>query len=832
MTQQPAAPNDNPKGLLNYPRQGVIGWRRWLPSLRLMGFAVLAGILGIIGLFSIGYAVVSIPPPNAEAAGQTSTVYWADGKTPLGTFKVEDRVSVPISEISKPMQHAAIAAEDQSFYENRGISIKGISRAVWGVATNNYAGGGSTITQQYVKNYYLTNEHTSDRKVREMFIALKIDQELSKDTILANYLNTIYLGRQSYGVQVAARNYFGVSADELNVAQAALLAAMIQSPSAADPAKNPEAFQSRFQYVLDNMASLGYITEEQAKTITIPEVKEREVDNEYRGNQGYLLKSVRQELKAKGFTDEKIDRGGLKIISTFNQRDTEAAVEAIEDLPEMKDGMHAGLVSILPETGGVNAMYGGEDYLKRQRNSATQDMTQAGSTFKPFALVAALENGYRLNDILPGTSGITFSNGGTPWSVDNYNHKSYGSVSLLKATQNSINTAYAKLNIAVGPEKTVDVAKRAGLPASTDGLEANAANVLGTASPTVLNMASAYATFAANGVYHTPHVVTKVLSGEGKELYQVKVEGKRVFNKNVMAEATYALRQVVQGGSGSYAQNLGRPAAGKTGTSENSYSAWFVGYTPNMAAAVSIFREDEHGNPTKIGVYGGRSGITGGSFPTMAWTDYMRTALKDVKVEQFPKRGKLPDVKKPVPKDASIGVGVGGAGTSAANGANATSRGGGSGSGYGGSGNGYGSRGTGNGSGSGGNRSQGTDGSAGNNNAGDNSGENGTSAGRNGNNGSHGSGSQDPGRNSSGGSGGGSASGGSGKGSEGSNRGGSGGSRSGSSQSGQTNSTGKKNNAERSTRKGTNSGGKKPSNSRSGSDERSHLGLGQRHAQG
>nr|WP_282599176.1 transglycosylase domain-containing protein [Brevibacterium sp. R8603A2] len=635
------------KGLLNYPRSGVTGWTRWLPSLRLIGVGVLAMFVLVIGLFSIGYVVTDVPEPNVEAEGQTSTVYWDDGETALGTFKIEDRRSVPIDAISPAMQQAAIAAEDQSFYENRGISIKGLSRAVWGVVTDNYAGGGSTITQQYVKNFYLTNERSMDRKVREMFIAIKIDQELTKDEILANYLNTIFLGRQSYGIEVAAQNYYGKPAAELDVAESALLAAMIQRPGAADPAENPEEYEDRFRYVLENMAELGYITEDEAASTEMPELSEAKKDNQFRGQNGYLLDNVRKELVNAGITPEMLDRGGLQIHTTYNQEDVEAAIDAVEDLPELKEGMHVGLMSIDPKTGGIKAMYGGEDYLERQQNQATEDITQAGSTFKPFTLVAGLENGFRLTDHFAGNSGTTMMYDGTPWRPNNYGGANYGSVSLLRATQSSINTAYAQLNIEVGPEKTKDVAIRAGLGEDTSGLEANAANVLGTASPTVGRMTTAYATFAANGIHRAPHSVAKVENPDGEVVHEADTEGERVFDENVMAETSYALSRVVTSGSGSYAQNLGRPAAGKTGTSQDNYSAWFAGYTPNLATSVAIYREDEAGNPMEIGAYGGRGSITGGSFPVQAWTQYMDDALEGEDIEKFPKRGELPDVEKP-----------------------------------------------------------------------------------------------------------------------------------------------------------------------------------------
>ncbi|WP_051297965.1 transglycosylase domain-containing protein [Brevibacterium album] len=641
---------------VDYPRRGKTGWRRWAPGFRHWAVAVLLFVALGLGAFGIGYAVTDVPEPNAEAAGQTSTVYYSDGETEIGSFKVEDRRSVKIDGISEYMQQAAVAAEDQSFYENRGISFRGLSRAVWGVATDDYAGGGSTITQQYVKNFYLTNEQTLDRKVREMFIALKIDQEQTKDEVLANYLNTIFLGRQSYGIEVASRNYFDKPASDLDLEESALLAAMIQRPGAADPAENPEEYEDRFRYVLANMADMGYISQEEADSAQLPEVREPQASNQYKGQNGYLLSHVRDELKGPGgLTDEQIDRGGYDIVTTFDEKKMQAAADAVDRLPERNENQHVGLTSIDPKTGGIVAMYGGEDYLERSLNSATQERSQAGSTFKAFTLVAGLENGYRLNDYFTGQSGTTFRpEGGGSWAPRNFGGASYGTVSLLRATQSSINSAYAQLNIEVGPEKTVDVATRAGLPENPPdnpipgyGLETNAANVLGTASPTTEELANAFSTFASNGIRHTPHAVETVTDPDDVVVYEPDTEGEREFDENVMAETSYALRNVVTGGSASYANNLGRPAAGKTGTSQQSQSAWFAGYTPNLATAVSIFGADENGSPMDIGVYGGRGSITGGSFPTQAWTHYMIDAMEDMPVEDFPARGELPQVEKP-----------------------------------------------------------------------------------------------------------------------------------------------------------------------------------------
>ena len=435
----------------------------------------------------------------------------------------------------------------------------------------------------------------------------------------------------------------------------------------ADPSDNPEMYEDRFDYVVKNMVDEGFITEEQAAKVEMPEVRKQNKESSLSGQKGYMWDFVRREALRKLDIDEaQLDRGGYNIVTTFDKDRMKAAEKAIKTLPQdQPEGMQAGLVSIDPDDGGIESFYGGKNYLDQAFNASTQSHVQAGSTFKPFALVAGLENGVRLTDSYPGASPTTLNNDGTPWEVNNFAGTSYGPVSLLKATQSSINTAYAALNVQVGPEKTVDVAERAGLsPNCTDkekasgdtggcsiDLTKNPSNVLGTPSVKPIDMASAYATFAANGVHHETHSIKKVTKGaEDEEVYKAETKGKRVFDKAVGAETSYALSQVVQGGSGSYAQNLGRPAAGKTGTTTGNTAAWFSGYTPNLATSVVLYREVD-GKQTSIGAYGGRGEVTGGSFPVQVWTDYMQTALQGEKVEQFPARGELPD--KPKPKNSN-----------------------------------------------------------------------------------------------------------------------------------------------------------------------------------
>ncbi|MEJ5868349.1 transglycosylase domain-containing protein [Pseudokineococcus sp. 5B2Z-1] len=611
----------------------------------LLGGAVLGG-----AAFAYGYATTDVPEPTELGQKATTTVYYSDGTTTLGTFADVNRTPVTTDAIPQDMRNAIIAAEDRSFYENRGVSPTGIARAFVSNLRGNATQGGSTITQQYVKNYYTGDDTQSlQRKVREAFIALKVDNELDKDQILTDYLNTIYFGRGAYGVQEAAQAYFGVDVGRLTTSQAALLAGVVPAPSAYDPAVDADAAERRWEYVVDGMVETGAITQAERDGLELPETVQQQDEQTYAGPTGYLLQAVRDELTTRGgFTEDELDGGGLSITTTFDARMQAAAVAAMQDedafpSEDRPEDVAAALVSIDPADGAVRAMYGGPDYLERPLNLAMQENVQAGSIFKPLTLVAALEDGVSLRTRYNGNSGLYFSeytrDGVTPQRVPNFGDRDRGRQNLVQATVDSTNTVYVALNIDVGPERTREVAVRAGLPEQTSGLEDNPANVLGVASPRVIDMAHAYATFAAQGVRTTPHVVTEV-SQDGEVVYRGQTGGERVFAEDVMADTTYALSQVVEDGSISSTIDLDRPAAGKTGTTDEARSAWFAGYTPQLATVVSVFSTDGQGM-RRWDSAGRGSAVTGSSYPVRIWQDYMATATDGMPVVDFPERADI-----------------------------------------------------------------------------------------------------------------------------------------------------------------------------------------------
>ncbi|MFN0283784.1 MAG: transglycosylase domain-containing protein [Kineosporiaceae bacterium] len=668
------------KRLVDYPRSGRRGLTRWIPSWRLVGSLVLAAATVVVLGFFAAYATTPIPDGKQSATFQTSTVYFRDG-TVLGRFQQENRTSVAIDQVPVHLRQAVIAAEDRSFETNSGVSVTGMVRAVLNNAQGGSLQGGSTITQQYVKNYYLNPDRTYTRKLREVFIALKLGRTKSKDEILEGYLNTIYFGRNANGVQAAARAYFGKTLDPavvkkdpskaLTPSESAYLAGIINGPELYDPADGTDSkarAQQRWQFVVDGMVAEGYVTADQASTMKFPKFVKFVSQNTPKGYRGYLLQMVRKEATANGITASQLDTAGYDIQTTFDRTLMDAATKSVDEtLPARKrwpDGLQVAMSSIDVATGEIRAIYGGDDYLERQRNAATQDTMQAGSTFKPFTLLAALQGPRTLAD---GQCKPTVTDGaisldsrfdgrspqdfkGFERPVRNFGNSQYGMIDLRRATANSVNTVYVALNEEIGPKQTRAAAICAGIPAGTGDFAPVPSNVLGSASPHPIDMAFAYATIANNGKRTTLHGIKKIQVHQTKKtVYAAKPAAKQVFDKDVTANAIDAMQQVVQRGSGTYAQRLGRPVAGKTGTSSDNYSAWFVGFTPQIATSVAMYRVGEDGSQVQLEGFGQFGEITGGSYPVRIWTDYMSRALDGVPVKDFPGPVDLGEEINPAP---------------------------------------------------------------------------------------------------------------------------------------------------------------------------------------
>jgi membrane peptidoglycan carboxypeptidase len=626
---------------------GVGPW--WAKTLRWLAFLSVSGILvGALAFFLL-YRMIEIPNPNQEFQTQTTQVYYSDGKHKIGEFARQDRESIPITEIPASMQAAAIAAEDRTFYTNRGIDIRGIIRAARDNTTSGeIQGGGSTITQQYVKILYLTQERSYTRKVKEAILSIKIHNQLTKKDILEGYLNTIYFGNGAYGIEVASQTYFDKPASELNYAQSAFLATVINSPSYYDPYTEggEERILPRYNYVLNGMVKSGAITAEEGAKFQdkLPKMADKKDNNRFSGSKGYLLDLVKNKMRELEFTDSQIDGGGLKITTTFDygkQKDAVAAVKQVR--PDGLDELHAALVSVEPGSGAVRAMYGGRDFLKSQLNWTTE-RTQPGSTFKAFAVVAALQDGYSLRTTLNGSSPLRIGDA----EIENQGDSggaSFGRVPLSFATEKSVNTAFVDLvdqmsgggDVSIGAEKVLRAATDLGIPEKvTRDIEPVLATPLGYAPVAPIDMANAYATLAAGGERADWYVIEKVVDDRGEVEHQHEKKTERGVDEDVAADTVAAMQGVVTRGTGTSGRTI-CPTAGKTGTAtagegddSRVSSSWFAGFTPKLATAVMYNRGN--GNEELEGYL---QPFYGGTYPAQTFKAYMDRALEGEECGEF-----------------------------------------------------------------------------------------------------------------------------------------------------------------------------------------------------
>ena len=604
----------------------------------------------------VGFVLVQVPLPDDDPPlVQTTFVCASDVATGCDAANSiaqlsggVDRTTVDASRIPPVLVDAVLAAEDRTFFEHGGVDPAGIVRALW---TNLRAGGvsqgGSTITQQYVKNVYLTSERSITRKIREAALAVRIERDIPKSEILTRYLNTIYLGRGAYGVEAASRAYFGRSVDQLTVAQAAFLAGIIRSPESMDPRlpeNDPRADAARQRattrraQVLDAMVETGAITRSEADAAEQSgwdDVLVRSTRNSLgvvshpEWGTSYFVDHVRHWLGTNGFTDAQIYGGGLRVYTTLDLADQRAAAEAVTGTLDRAGDPAAAVVSV-DEVGAVRAMIGGFDfdgtgpYSKVNLAVGTEGGgagRQTGSAFKAFTLAEALKQGISIHEQFDAPARIVIpkADGGRDWSVGNYSDAGLGQLDLLTATMQSSNTAYAQLMLRVGPRNVADLAAKMGVTAP---LSAVPALTLGTGEVSVYDMASAYSTLARGGEYIAPTVVTKVTDAKGNVLYEYRPVRRRVLEPKVAAGVGYVLHQVVEGGTATGAR-IPVPSAGKTGTTENNRDAWFVGYTCRLTTAVWVGYPDGTFMRNVHGI-----SVTGGSFPATIWRRYMSVATK------------------------------------------------------------------------------------------------------------------------------------------------------------------------------------------------------------
>ncbi|MDH6127670.1 transglycosylase domain-containing protein [Kitasatospora sp. GP82] len=664
---------------IDYPRFGKSGIRRWLPSWKLIltTFLILFG--GGVAAVGVAYQMTPIPDPNKLLQEQNNIYYWADGSemTRKGTT---NRQLVELKDISEPAQKAVVAAENESFWSDSGIDPKGMARAVYNMASGGQTQGGSTITQQYVKNAYLSQDQTVTRKVKELFITLKINQEKGKPEILTGYLNTSWFGRGATGIQAAAQAYYGVDAKNLDICQSAMLAGLLKGATYFDPTlseSNRKNMQDRWTWILGRMVITKSITQADRDKCgaTFPKPIDKKAPANMNGEVSYLVDLADKFLVAKdpSITQANIDRGGYQIYTTFQKDKVAELKKAVEDVkaetldekkrPGTDKFVQVGAASVVPGDGAIVAIYGGDGVEKgHYTDNADTSGIPVGSTFKPFVLATAMQYGVltktgddgkpvristdsryladNMSQIYKPDGSPAIGDNGQPYHQRNDDPGKPGYVTLKEAMRNSYNVPFVQLGQDVGGSNSEKMAIALGLRKESLAPSSSLTFPLGTSTPSAIRMASAYSVFAARGQQVDPYSVTKVVfEGNEKPAFnRPKSAAKSVLDQAVADNITDVLQNVAENGTGKKGtKDLGRPVAGKTGTTDAGTSAWWVGYTPQLATSVGMWRE-EPGVPKLLTLDGtaGQTSIHGGDFPTEIFTRYMKDALADQKAMDFP----------------------------------------------------------------------------------------------------------------------------------------------------------------------------------------------------
>jgi penicillin-binding protein 1A len=596
-----------------------------------LGFILLAGQAR--ALFTAGTVGTDVERIELEPLASRSVVYAADGSVLELLHDEEDRVPVPLDRVPPHVVQAVLDAEDERFFEHGPLDLRSLTRAlVKNVSEGEVAEGGSTITQQLVKTELLGSKQNVNRKIREAALAIRMEEQLPKTRILERYLNVVYFGNGAYGLQAAAERYFRTDVDKLTVGQGVLLAGLIRNPVFADPFGNPDEARARRDAIVNRMVVLGHLTAGEAATIKAeglptPPPKEPAQGSDYFAEHVKQVLLADERMGADG--NERIRnvfRGGLKIHTTLDPNYQRAAEEAVaEILPENDAGFNAALVSVEPGTGAVRALVGGSDFDSTKFNLVTDTSgRQAGSSFKPFTLLAALEAGYIPEDSILGSAPCRIPNPGgipDPWEPNNVDGQAAGVLTLEQATVNSVNCAYARLVKLVGPQKVAEVATKMGV---TKPVQPNLSITLGSDGVSALDMASAYATMAADGERHAPFVIDRVEDRHGEVIFRTTPKGERAISVEHARTVNDVLTQVVESGTGRAARVPNWDVAGKTGSTDNNVDAWFVGYTPKLSTAVWMGHPEELVSMYNVG---GVSRVYGGTFPAEIFGAYTAAAL-------------------------------------------------------------------------------------------------------------------------------------------------------------------------------------------------------------
>ncbi|MFI9150834.1 transglycosylase domain-containing protein [Streptomyces sp. NPDC053367] len=688
------------KRFIDYPRAGRYGWKRWMPSWKLVSGLCLAFLGGLVAIAGVGYALVTVPNVQDTATAQNNVYYWSDGTEMVATGGETNRQIINLSQIPEEMQNAVISQENKTFRTDKGVDPKGIARAMFNMARGGSTQGGSTITQQYVKNAMLGDQsQTLSRKFKELFVSIKVGAKLSKDEIMEGYLNSAYYGRNAYGIQAAARAYFNKDAIDLNPGECAFLAATLKGATYYDPAgapqidpaeatreKNQRRALRQQQDTLNKMVEYGHLDPAtRAKYKELPKIQNPRFNTALSGQIGYLVDLANGYIvshsEETGITQDKLQQGGYSIYTTFDKKKVKALEAAVKKVrkenidpkkrPDKDSHVQFGGASVDPATGAIRAIYGGEDATKHFTNNADETGAQVGSTFKPFVLAAAMTWGVRDPDgpevqaqdertvVSPKSlysgqnnlkikkyDGSVWTNEeGKEWLQENDGKESVGKapkymIDLREAMRQSVNSAFVQLGMDVGLDKVKEAAVAAGLREDSLAGTGYPSFSIGISDPSAIRMAGSYATFAASGKQREPFSVQKVTSKDGA-VYTHKTQTKQAFTSKVADNVTDVLKTVVEEGTGTNAALPGRDVAGKTGTTDENKSAWFVGYTPQLSTAITMFRypdDEKMKNRTFLPMYGtgDQDSIHGASFPSEIWHDYMDEALDGLPAVKFP----------------------------------------------------------------------------------------------------------------------------------------------------------------------------------------------------
>ncbi|MFJ8159542.1 transglycosylase domain-containing protein [Streptomyces sp. NPDC096136] len=640
-----------------YPRPGRSGWRRWIPSWRQWLGACLYLFTGFAAFVGIAYATTDIPDDlNSFATQQDNVYYWADGSTMARTGWVS-RQEMPLDKVPPKVQGAVLAAENASFYTDPGVSPSGVMRAVRAALTGGETQGGSTITQQYVKNAYLNQDRTLSRKFTEILLALKLDNQTGKKQILQDYLNTSWFGRGTYGIQRASQAYYGKDVSKLNPSEGAFLASLLKGAGLYDPAlgeENHKRAVERWSWILDRMVDTGQLTPAERATYTkFPEPTGPGTAGTPGAQNGYLVELAKAyAIKAGHIKDADFDLGGYQVYTTFDQSRMAALTDAVQKAQKDFDAekrpatdTHAkiGAASVAPD-GRLLAVYGGPDYLKQGFNQANSTTIPVGTAFTPLVYAAALEEGVvrtRGKDRTPVTPATVYDGNdqvtvqtpeGPYWDRSgkvvkgrNDGNRSWGQVTLQQAVANSVNTPMLQLGLDVGLERVETFAERAGLLPSSLGTRIPTFSLGENSKPSAIRMAGAYATFAADGMHTDPYSVRSV-SRNGTAVPLDAPKPVRAMSAKTARSVTEALRGAVTDGSAKAAAKAHPGAAGKTGTTAANTAGWFVANTEKESTAVVVYRmalTDLIAQPL-TGLGGDAPATPGSDRAVRLWADYIK----------------------------------------------------------------------------------------------------------------------------------------------------------------------------------------------------------------